>query len=44
MMGGGPTSSRRNTFGCNLVNPGGYDIAVKVRELAFEGIAIATRI
>jgi hypothetical protein len=31
-----PTRSRRNTFGCNLVNLGNYDIADKIREPALE--------
>jgi methionine synthase I (cobalamin-dependent) len=39
-----PTSSRRNTFGCNLVNPVEYDIADNVRELALKGTAIAKRV
>jgi 5-methyltetrahydrofolate--homocysteine methyltransferase len=38
------TRSRRNTFGCNLVNPGDYDIADKIRELALKGTAIAKRV
>jgi 5-methyltetrahydrofolate--homocysteine methyltransferase len=33
--------SRRNTFGCNLVNLDNYDIADKIREPALKGIAIA---
>jgi methionine synthase I (cobalamin-dependent) len=36
-----PASSRRNTFGCNLVNPGDYDVAEKIRELALKSTAIA---
>ena len=39
-----PTSSRRNTFGCNLVNLGDYEIADKIRELALKGTAIAKRV
>ena len=39
-----PTRSRRNTFGCNLVNLGDYDIADKISELAFKGTAIAKRV
>ena len=38
------TRSRRNTFGCKLVNPGNYDIADKIREAALKGTAIAERI
>jgi methionine synthase I (cobalamin-dependent) len=38
-----PTRSRRNTFGCNLVNLGDYDIADK-SGLAFKGTAIAKRV
>ncbi|NMO00072.1 methionine synthase [Gordonia sp. TBRC 11910] len=30
-----------NTFGCNLSNLGDYDIADRIRELAFKGTAIA---
>jgi methionine synthase I (cobalamin-dependent) len=39
-----PTQSRRNTFGCNLVNLDNYDIADKIRELALKGSAIAKRV
>jgi hypothetical protein len=39
-----PTRSRRNTFGCNLVNLDKYDIADKIRELALKGTAIAKRV
>jgi methionine synthase I (cobalamin-dependent) len=35
---------RRNTFGCNLVNPSDYDIADKIRELALEDTAIVKRV
>jgi len=33
--------SRRNTFGCNLVDTGDYFIADKIRELVLKGAAIA---
>jgi methionine synthase I (cobalamin-dependent) len=36
--------SRRNTFGCNLVNFDNYDIADKIREPALKGTAIAKRV
>jgi 5-methyltetrahydrofolate--homocysteine methyltransferase len=36
--------SRRNTFGCNLVNVGAYDIADKICELALKGTAIAKQV
>jgi 5-methyltetrahydrofolate--homocysteine methyltransferase len=36
--------SRRNTFGCNLVNPNDYDIADLMRELSLRGTAIAKRV
>jgi methionine synthase I (cobalamin-dependent) len=36
--------SRRNTFGCNLVNRDGFDIADKIRELSLKGTAIAKRV
>jgi 5-methyltetrahydrofolate--homocysteine methyltransferase len=39
-----PASLRRNTFGCNLVNPGDYENADKIRELALKGTAIAERV
>ena len=35
-----PTWSRRNTFGCNLVNRGDSDIADKIRELPLKGTTI----
>jgi hypothetical protein len=38
------TPSRRNTFGCNLVTLGGYDIADKIRERGLTHTAIAERI
>jgi hypothetical protein len=38
------TSSRRNTFGCNLVNEGDDDIPDKIRELSLNGTAIAKRV
>ena len=31
-------------FGCELVNPGNYDIADKIREPALKGTAIAERV
>jgi 5-methyltetrahydrofolate--homocysteine methyltransferase len=34
-----PTRSRRNTFGCNLVNLGDYDFADEIREWALKGTA-----
>jgi hypothetical protein len=37
------TRSRRNTFGCNLVNAGDYDVADKIGELSLGGPAIADR-
>ena len=39
-----PTRSRRNMFGCNLVDLDNYDIADKIRELAIDGIAVAKRV
>jgi methionine synthase I (cobalamin-dependent) len=36
-----PMLSRRNTFGCNLVNPGDCDIPDNIRELSLKGTAIA---
>jgi hypothetical protein len=39
-----PTSSSRNTFGCNLVNVYDDDIPDKVRELSLKGTAIAKRV
>jgi hypothetical protein len=39
-----PTRSRRNTFGCNLVNLGDYHIPDKIHELSPKGTAIAKRV
>ncbi|MCV7150924.1 hypothetical protein [Mycolicibacterium pyrenivorans] len=39
-----PAPSRRNTFGCNLVNLADDHIADETRELSFEGTAIAERV
>jgi methionine synthase I (cobalamin-dependent) len=38
------TPSRRNAFGCNLVNLGDFDIPDNIRELSLKGTAIAKRI
>jgi methionine synthase I (cobalamin-dependent) len=38
------TPSRRNAFGCNLVNLGDLDIPDKIRELSLKGTAIAKRV
>ena len=37
----GADAVETNTFGCNLSNLGDYDIADKIRELAYRGTAIA---
>jgi 5-methyltetrahydrofolate--homocysteine methyltransferase len=37
----GADAVETNTFGCNLSNLGDYDIADKIRELAYQGTAIA---
>ncbi|MHC3002109.1 methionine synthase [Gordonia sp. GN26] len=37
----GADAVETNTFGCNLSNLGDYDIADRIRELAFKGTAIA---
>jgi 5-methyltetrahydrofolate--homocysteine methyltransferase len=39
-----PKRSRRNTFVCNLVDPDGFDVADKIRELSLKGTAIAERV
>jgi 5-methyltetrahydrofolate--homocysteine methyltransferase len=33
-----------NAFGCDMSNPGDYDIADKIRELSLNGAAIAKRV
>lgn len=37
----GADAVETNTFGCNLSNLGDYDIADRIRELAYKGTAIA---
>ncbi|MCR5976478.1 methionine synthase [Gordonia jinghuaiqii] len=37
----GADAVETNTFGCNLSNLGDYDIADRIRELAYKGVAIA---
>jgi 5-methyltetrahydrofolate--homocysteine methyltransferase len=39
-----PRRSRRNTFGCNLVNLGNYYSADKIRDLALKETVIAKRV
>ncbi|ALG84840.1 methionine synthase [Gordonia phthalatica] len=40
----GADAIETNTFGCNLSNLGDYDIADRIRELAFKGTSIARKV
>ncbi|KXP01370.1 methionine synthase [Tsukamurella pseudospumae] len=40
----GADAVETNTFGCNLSNLGDYDIADRIRELSYKGVAIARKV